>query len=237
MKKILILVIYSKDEKIKEYDMMKEIWLKYMNRNNNIKSYFITYKEELEEEYMIEGNYIYIKGKESLIPGVYDKTIKSMKIVKYIYDYEYCVRTNISTFINMYKLEEYINKIEMEERVYCGSRGEVDIEKNKIFFMSGTSIILSRDLCDYLIENHNEYVKINLIDDVLIGYIFKENKNINIIDINKESSNRVDLINSKIDYKQKIENFNGFIYRIKCIDNRYKDVIIMNFLYNKIYNK
>ena len=47
---------------------------------------------------------IYIKGEETFIPGILEKTLLAIKISSKNFTYDYIVRTNISTLVNYIKL-------------------------------------------------------------------------------------------------------------------------------------
>ena len=84
-------------------ELQKEYMKSYKSNNNNITFYFYCYKEDLQEEYVIEDDMIYIKGAETYVPGILEKTIKVFEITKNM-EYDFLLRSNISTVIDYSKL-------------------------------------------------------------------------------------------------------------------------------------
>lgn len=249
--KIIILIISNNEPEY--YKNMKDVWKKYMNLHENIKSYFIEFSEKINDEVLLnnEDNIILIKGKDSVIPGVLDKTIKSIKyFVNNNIDFDYIVRTNLSTVINLKKLHYFLENNKFD---YGGPRGilnfnnnELQISKlsfkknfktkfNKIninnrFFASGTGIIMSKNAVFKLL---NEDIYYSIIDDVLIGlYLSQFYKCVPI--------NRQDIVNNKQEIAS-INNINNednvFIYRCKDENGKHKKTVeAMNMLIKMFYN-
>ena len=76
--KILNLIIYNENE---DYErQMKEELETYLKQfENNVVFYFIAYRETQKDDITIEGNCIYIKGKDGFVPQVLDKTIIALQ--------------------------------------------------------------------------------------------------------------------------------------------------------------
>ena len=136
--------------------------------------------------YEIVDNIIYISGKESYIPGILEKTLKAFDIFKY-YDYDYIVRSNISTIIN-YK--ELFKHLKMENFDYGGPQyytfTTIDLqagmtkEKNDIYkdhhFITGICVIFSKKTIKLLTDNMEDVLLYELIDDVAIGVYLHDKK-------------------------------------------------------------
>lgn len=104
--KILLLLIFSHNI---IYDEMLEIQKLYIHNNKNIDVYFITLTESQSEEVILNNNIIYIKGKESYT-NILFKTLKSLKFINNLNsEYDFVVRSNISTIINLNNLYEYLH--------------------------------------------------------------------------------------------------------------------------------
>ena len=102
---------------------MKEIQENYLNliknKYNNFTYYFYTYNNNINSDYEFKYNMLYLKGIESYNPGITTKTIKAFKIIKEKFDYDYIIRTNISTIINYKKL---LKKIIKKNILYGGRK-------------------------------------------------------------------------------------------------------------------
>jgi hypothetical protein len=216
---IIILIIAT--DNIIEYIKMQEIWKKYMNNHPNIKSYFIKNKIDLEENIILNENEntIYIKDNESFIPGILNKTIKSIKYCINNFNFDYIYRTNLSSFLDLNKLYEYIlyNNIDYGGFIGC---------HDNINFASGAGFFLSKNACIFLIEKYSEEKHNNFLDDVSIGEIMMNKFNITFIDRYGITSLNNNIINEKS---------NCFHYRCKSDDIHNITVEIMDKLYYKIY--
>ncbi len=217
--KILNLILFSES---KEYNIMRN-YIRRINNKQNIEYYFYMYNEELEDEYKIEGDMIYIRGKETFIPGILEKTIKVLEIMK-DRDYDYIIRSNASTIVNFRLLKEKMEEIKNEiNNDYVGVY-KIYIKELDIEFVTGTNIILSKKLVKYIIDN-KEKIDYELIDDISIGKLMKDKFKIRII----ENAYTID---NKGEYEDNI-----IIYRYGTkVYNRKKDIKHM-FKLLKNFNK
>ena len=254
--KILHIIIYSNSkfsDNIKEgtYENMQKVLNNYYKKfNDNVSTYFVKYNEYVKntygKEYYIEDNIIYINGKETFIPGILEKTLLAFKYVNN-FNYDYLVRSNISTIIEFNRLISYL---EENPIYYYGTGKLVNLQWNGggIFdstwygtlFASGTSIIFTKKAVNEIINNMNLF-RMDIIDDVSFGIYVKEHKkNETLIEINKKHFYEVPNF-SKDSYS--INQFIEFIknnkdiifYRNKCfgiyvknrdIDYKQMDIII-----------
>ena len=170
--KILVLCIFDKTE--------RNIQLLEIHRKNkqiipNIDMFFILFDETITEEFKIENDILLIKGIEHYM-NILDKTIKSLDyfINKLHKQYDFIVRTNISTAFNYRLLNEYLMNIP-KQNIYIGGvffkltwtdekfniTSETILQYNLdgLYFFQGTCIILSNDVYTYLLNNV-QYLKI-----------------------------------------------------------------------------
>jgi hypothetical protein len=163
------------------------------------------------------------------------KTLLAMKYVKDNYDFDFILRTNLSSFYVLPKLKNTLNTLD-KENIFTGY--------NKGEFVSGTQMIFSKDTIKILTNSINEIInKYNTTDrmhndDVAISDFLK-NKNIKLgsLDsvyefINNNTNNSS--INNRIINSDKV---NIFMYRVKNIDNLTNNLgskIDMN-IFNKLY--
>jgi len=172
---ILNLILYSK-----EYESMYKIMSKYL-KDNNIKHYFYCYQENLCVDHMIIDDIIYFNGVETYTPGILEKTILALDFVKEL-NYDYIVRSNISTVINWDLLKINLNdkKIDYGGPIYYnGSFVDLNAglteEKNKLYgkygFASGICIILSKNAVNFILSNKNKLISYEIVDDVALGIL------------------------------------------------------------------
>lgn len=174
LKKYLIIRIFNQTS---EYDKMKAIHLR--NEKNSI---FVTYSNDLLEDYKYDHTErtLYLRGNESYIPGILIKTITAIKLCMTLFDFDVIIRSNISTVINHYRLEELLNSIHGDHIYggpinflecvdeFAGITTSIFNDIRGLRYISGTGIILSKNLCTYLVDN-KELLNYNIIDDVSIG--------------------------------------------------------------------
>ena len=189
--KILHLVLYSHDD---SYDKMYNITSEYYKKFPYVKTIYYTYNDNISSEYELRGDILYIKGKESYVPGILEKTIRTLEYFQESFNnYDYVVRTNASTIINFDLLVEKLHT----ETVDYGSglvfklsdhySDAVIVNEDKNIFASGTSIILSIPSARELIQN-KRLLKYDIIDDLAIGIYFNDH-NENIIPKSIDSGN------------------------------------------------
>ena len=221
---ILYLIIYNPriDYEIK----MKEIHIKYLKTIPNLKFYFISFREQLLDIELNENTHdMFIKGVESYIPGVLDKTIKAIIYSYNNINFDVIIRGNISTILNF----SVLPKDEIQSYLYSGSKILIfwfhhSNNLNKFFklfninYAQGINIILNKDGVKYLIDNLSK-IDYTIIDDISIALLFN---NYNVHILSKQT-----IINNC-----KIKN-NILCYRNKSI-NRYNDINRMNTIINKL---
>jgi hypothetical protein len=140
---------------------MKNISKLYFNLFENIKYFYIEFKDNIDETIEVD-NHILIKGTESITPGMYIKTMKAMEYINNNYEYDFVVRTNLSTFWNLYNLNNLLN---IPYKNFCSGFAPQG-------FITGTGIILSEDIVKLLVDNFNkENDNIFVHEDVLISQI------------------------------------------------------------------
>ena len=176
--KILNLVLYSRDSE--EYDYMKRITEEYYKNFKNVKTVYYAFSETITSPYKLENNVLLVKGKESYVPGIIEKTKKAFLYFKDDYNkYDYVVRSNISTIINFELLSQELSKNPIDYGsglTFSVQSFDVDNSNEKIYdvnFASGTSIIMSKKVIKNIINNIGN-VRNDIIDDVSIGVFIKD---------------------------------------------------------------
>ena len=179
--KLLLLLIYNSTQ---HYDKLLELQRKYIHTHKDIDSYFISLREDNKENVEIENDIVYVKGSESYMNITY-KTIASMDylINKLNKKYDFVIRSNMSTFLNLKQLYNNILKLP-KNNIYTGGLlhnlqwidkkcGIYDKRYFGLNFASGTCIILSNDIVNGIIKNINK-INMNIIDDVTLSIYIRE---------------------------------------------------------------
>lgn len=205
--RILNLVLCSN---IGAYESMYYITRSLYAKYKNVVTLYYMHKSNIINEYELIGDILYIKGDETFIPGILIKTVKAFIYGHNNYNYDYIVRSNISTIVDFNLLSTYlINNIIK----YGGSYRHDGILTNDRF-ISGTGIIISRDTMKRFIENKNA-LHYDIIDDVAIGMLFNEKMNdIKMIGMNQ--------------YYRVVPRFNGDYNKVKNFVNNNKYIFYRN---------
>lgn len=222
--KILNLVLYNDNEKI--YEQMYEVLSEYYKGFSDVTTYFYKYNENISNNIEITGDIINIKGIESYMPGILNKTIDVFLLFKNNSEYEkyhYIIRSNISSIVNFALLSK---QLELNPVEYYGSTriGYEILANINISFASGTNIIMSKKGYMKLVDNIN-LLNRAYIDDLSIAFCFHK-LNIKITKVGENGLAFVPMINSNLEY-EKLVNENYLVYRNRSENNRQCDVINM----------
>lgn len=166
--KILNLILYSNSS---EYNEMYKI-LSFYLKKIGIEHYFYCFDENIKEKVKIIGNVIYFKGNETFTPGILDKTLLAFDYFK-DYDYDFIIRTNISTIINFKHINFYLNPNLFD---YGGCFYFVKNHIHPYIFIHGMCLMFSKKAIKYICSHISDINK-NLIDDQAFGLLFESQKN------------------------------------------------------------
>jgi len=180
MSKIFNLILFSSSN---EYNEMKNIISEYL-KFTKIDYFFYCYDNTIKKEYIIDDDILKMKGNETYIPGILDKTIKAIEIVtnELKFKFNYILRTNISTIVDIFKLQNYLNNNPINYSGTCifnltwvdPDCGIFDNRYKGLEYVSGTGILISYNCIQLLLKN-KQNIDMSLIDDVSIGVFFKNN--------------------------------------------------------------
>jgi hypothetical protein len=227
---ILILCIFDETERNKKLleihrdNLSKHRFIK----NNNIDYFFITFDENLTDDFKLIDDILFVKGKEDYM-NILEKTIKSLYFFINIQNkyYDFIIRTNISSAFNFKLLHNYLTSIP-KTNIYIGgiffcldwNDEKFNITKetiqtyglHKLNFFQGTCIILSNDIVTYMLNNSNK-LQYDIIDDVAIGLFIKTylpNAYLTFTNVP---------ITTKIYPDKKLYNDNSVLFRHKTFDD------------------
>ena len=125
-----------------------------MNKHKNIDCYFLELKEDLDDNLIKKGNHIYVKGKETFRPGILNKTMIAMNSMKN--DYDYFIRTNISTMWNLNKLYSFLMELPKNNVHYSNSIWPEGMESISDYG-PGQNIIISKDIAKKICDMYQKY--------------------------------------------------------------------------------
>ena len=232
--KVLVLILSSPNVN-PVYKLHKEIWGKYMNSHPDISCFFMEYTENTENaenaenaentvKIQVKDNHIFINGKESVIPGCYNKTLDSLEyfINNNVVEYDFIIRTNLSSLWNFRALIKHLETLP-REKLYYGAIGYSDNVK----FASGSGFIITPDVAKILLKNRN-LGTITYYDDVAIAEVLYK------LNIHPTKGYRKDYYSLSMYEADSTYDDSVYHYRIKCVDlNRDDEYKIMLGLLSK----
>lgn len=165
--KAIILVIASSDsssdryffKKIKPewrpfFPILKRVHHAYMNEVSDIKMMFVYGKTEEP----LDSNDLSYDVVENDYPGIISKTLMAMEQVDKEYDYDFIVRTNLSTFWDLPKLTKRLDTL---PKTNCIAGTPVlfkDPDGNVYNYVAGFDLVMSRDVVKALVEHKQEVI-------------------------------------------------------------------------------
>ena len=211
--KILNLILYSDTP---HYNSMKALLQLYLKTVPGLKYYFYCFDDRLTTPFVIEGNVIKFKGQESFIPGILDKTLRALHLT-FGWDYDYVVRSNISTLVNFHKLAIVLFQTRLQWGGWVRVSAKRDLTKgitaqNPLLYMSGTCIILSKTAVAQILQ-HINLINMNVIDDIALALLARR-LGVGLVHIGRVVKNGRYQPN-KIIYRNKVVNRGDDVERMK----------------------
>lgn len=159
--KVIILILSSSGEIYSQLKFLQRLYLSKFQEQINY--YFIEFNNNQIEDLIEKDHILSFKGDESITPGM---IIKTSLAINYLnkYSYDFIFRTNLSTFINIYNLLNFINVINPNENICSGFY---------VFsFITGTGIIMNKYVANLIANNYKSFNYLNMCEDVLISLMF-----------------------------------------------------------------
>lgn len=218
MKIIILVLSMDSDIYINLERTIRETW-----GNNHICKIYYYYGGF--DKLHLDGDIIKCTSNE----GLYNIGHKTIESFQYLFDneeFDFIFRTNSSSFINIYKMIEFLSN-KPKERFYCGYINM--LKETKILFASGSGYFLSKDVVKLILENKDKWNH-EFIDDVSLGILCRE------LSIDLVQSKRCDISNVDMEITSDLLN-NHFHFRCKTNSiGRKDDSLIMRKLYDYIKN-
>jgi hypothetical protein len=133
-----------------------------------IDAYFITHSPTIEST-RIEGDTIFVPGEERL-DTLLHKTIESIRFCTRTTQYDFILRTNLSSVWFFKRFLEHLTTIPTHS-VYAGFCGWYT---ETLTYASGSGILMSLDVAKLLCENSELAYTFPYLDDVAIGATFQK---------------------------------------------------------------
>jgi hypothetical protein len=214
----------------------KKIWKENMEKFKNFDVFFWNLNSDIIE------SHINFHTREISIPGTYndkwslESHCKLLKIINDNIYYDFIIYTTLGSFWVIPRLEKKLEELP-KERLFCGS-GYYHLGPPG-GYPAWHAGIISRDLtilfCNC--ENYNDFT--NTIrghyDDVAFGWFFYKH-GINFYPFSQNEWKSLEDGNTNIEDMLKDDDNSGIIhYRVKSINQRHLDIVILNKLYSYYY--
>ena len=170
MKKILIMIMScNKKHFIEQEHICENTYLS--NLPDNID--YIIYRGDYNSNEIV-GNVLQLNCSD-LLNYTYRKTYLALNIINSKFDYDYILRTNTSTYINIELLNAFVQSLDNDIDVW-GSELILDKSENNVdcMYLRGNALLLSKKNVKLIIDKGLPlyYINDKIIDDWGIGTIF-----------------------------------------------------------------
>jgi hypothetical protein len=167
----LVFLVISANNGI--YAQLQKCWRSWAAQNNADTLTFLVQGDPRATETCLSDDMVISAPRgESLVPGVLEKTVDAMQFILKNHDFDYLVRTNLSSFwMNEYCLQNYFSERLGRDGCYAGYAG---IHQGQLF-VSGAGIIMSPDVAENIVR-HSHLLQKDLADDVAIGRLVQQHK-------------------------------------------------------------
>ena len=239
--KVVILIICHYSEMNM---MMLDILRRQIRRNHDIHYYIVAsrFSQTNPKDVELDNDIIFVNQKEAYF-NILNKTLKAMEYVNEVLkiDYDFLIRTNVSTMIHVKQLMKELAKIpktnisiggnKMQMNWICPGYGLNDHRYIGRWFVQGTSIIFSKDVCNDIIKNQHKIEK-TIVDDISLFMYLANFNSIAYESLQKYSISFYEC-SENLDELHKIPPNIAF-YRNKTEDFRDDDIIRMKYLCNML---
>lgn len=226
---------------LEKYQILKQYQKSYLdNFKDSIKFFFIEYKEDIGDNIIEIDDFIFIKGTEDpVVPNLLVKNIIAINYIYKKYDFDFILRTNLSSIWNiprLLSLYDYIPKTN-----FFG--GHVIANS----FVSGTGIFISKDLVEKLLTMnvnnfiHNDDVAISKhmlnigVPIKFLNNLTNYKWNFQIIDINEYNINSAHHKNNALEINENTYIDDILYFRVRNCSVE-QDLIITRKIIKRIYN-
>lgn len=228
-KKAIILVMSCNQERyINEEQVIKKTWGKDIidGKYDNIELLF--YRGNSDKIYL-ENNVIYIDEKDDF-DGTYHKSLKAFRYIDNNFEYDYIIRSNTSTYINIEAIKQFLEFDLTDNETMFGASLLINAINNWVPFLRGNFLIIPKKIINILINNN-----IGLscgIDDFCFGYVlqkyYRDDYLKHILEIDT-----IDNINES--YYERLQN--SYCVRLRNVENTENIPLLMigfHFIYKNI---
>lgn len=138
------------------YPHFKQVYEEYMNENPNIKVLFVYGNSP---NLIAKPHDLMYDVFENDYPGMITKTLYAMQTIENTYDYDFLIRTNLSTFWDLTKLGDRLNTLPTKHCL-TGTYQKLRYKDGKDYhFFAGYDMIISRDIIQKILPHVDEIIE------------------------------------------------------------------------------
>jgi len=166
----LILVLASNNNAI--YKNARKIWQAYGNIDSEIRTYMVYGKTDDKIDNLNQFDLVYEDIEESYNPGMLQKTIRAMEYIDATYEYDFFIRTNISTFWDFRILKRNLYNLPMS-KCYSGDGPLTPSGYDSVngYYLSGSDTIITPESVKEIIKN-KKTLDYKIPEDAAMGSFF-----------------------------------------------------------------
>jgi hypothetical protein len=174
--RLVILIIFHSTP---FYDEMLALQRRYVHQfqSQGVFVFFVSFRAHQEHKVEEEGDRIWVRGSESTVPGILEKTLVAMEHVVNTYRPSFLLRTTISTFCNIPLFLTRLESLDPSKRHFGGYRMPVQLpdvvsgirqEMVGFMFTWGFAMLFSLPAVEELLLRRHEIDR-SIVDDVTIS--------------------------------------------------------------------
>lgn len=188
--KIVVLVLASHNNKI--YENARLIWKSYSKLNPDIKVFFVYGSSGLLISDLDEYDLVFPAITENYNPGMLLKTVEAFEYILNNFEFNFLVRTNLSTFWDFNNLIDHCNSL---PSIGCysgdGPLTTKGYDKNG-YYLSGIDTIITPEIVWSMVINRNR-LNYKIAEDSMMGLFINKHLNVPFL------SNRITYLESIIE--------------------------------------
>lgn len=202
---------------LRNEDAIFNTYIKSYNDNKDIfkhEYHFLSYRGGYSDV-VLDNNILKLTSLDD-IENTFNKTIEAFKYIK-DFNFDYLIRVNISTYINLFILDEYIEELN-KNLIYCNTVCTYynSIKYKNEMFPRGDAYIIHKELFNKLLDfyynfNINDYIDngVDNTDDSMFGVVLSNY-------FNHKTHNYIQLLNYSF-IPECIENLNSYNFKLSAL--------------------
>lgn len=170
MKKTIILSVSCSDiDYIQEERTILETWGRDITEGTqeDLELIFVRSRKNSKPEYIKEESILYVDSSDG-VHDTYEKVLKAFKFIDEHFEYDYILKTNTSTYINISLLKKFIEELPENDKNIYGPRYIINGSSGGKMYFRGSFLLFPRTVIKDVIKSGKLGVK--NVDD---GEIFK----------------------------------------------------------------